>query len=270
MRKFLGLFFTLSILFFCSNIIFAEPVFPTTGTSVTVGVVADFDSCGEASFSIELRNISDDKEATGIEWLVQDINLNQQSDQWKWSTTYAIIKSTVTDPKVNYYLYQKNTESTVYKSTAPRTNGDGSKVYSGLVNQKTQGGNYNGYVPLSFLFTAEKLSSSELDKNYDPKKYDPGEPGFSGDDKVSRYFTDKADKDKDGEPKFDLQYAVIACADSGGIAFYPYDGSGYNPWSPESVQQSKTAYMYFGGNFVDVFLDDIFGTDQIFIEKVIE
>ncbi|MBR3627380.1 MAG: hypothetical protein IKN42_00880, partial [Elusimicrobia bacterium] len=161
-------------------------------------------------------------------------------------------------PKVNYYLYQKNKESTVYTSTAPRTNGDGSKVYSGLVNQQTQGGDYNGYVPLSFMFTAEKLSSSDLQKTYDP------ETMTTSGDKVARYFTDKDDTN------FNVQYTVVACANTGGIAFYPYDESGYNPWTPESVQQSKTAYMYFGGNFVDVFLNDIFGTDQIFIEKVVE
>lgn len=259
MKKIFGLTFILTTLFIYSNIVFADaPVFPTTGTSVTVGVVADFNDKGKAEFSIELKNISNDEDVTEIEWLVQDINLKQHTDQWKWSNTYAVIKSTVTDPKVNYYLYQKNKESTVYKSTAPRTNGDGSKVYSGLVNQQTQGGDYNGYVPLSFLFTVNKLSSSDLQKEYDPGIMTP-----SG-DKVARYFTDKDDSN------FDKKYTVVACANTGGIAFYPYDGSGYNPWTPESVQQSKTAYMYFGGNFVDVFLNDIFGTDQIFIEKVVE
>ena len=105
MKKIFGLFFTLTILFCCSNIIFAA--FPA-GEIANVDVVADFDDMGKAEFSIELKNISNDEEAAGIEWLIQDINLKQHSDQWKWSSTYAVIKSTVTDPKVNYYLYQKN------------------------------------------------------------------------------------------------------------------------------------------------------------------
>ena len=268
MKKFFSLAFILTTLFIYSNILFADvPVFPAGGTSATVDVVADFNNKGKAEFSIELKNIYDDEDVNEIEWMVQDIILKQHSDQWKWSTTYAVIKSTVTDPKVNYYLYQKNTKSTVYTSTAPRTNvdeqGNKSYVYSGLVNQQTQGGDYNGYVPLSFLFTANKLSSSDLQKTYDPE--------ILTSDKVARYFTDEADKDKDGGSKFDLQYTVVACANTGGIAFYPYEeGGAYAPWTPKSVQESKTAYMYFGGNFVDVFLNDIFGTDQIFIIEVVE
>ena len=69
----------------------------------------------------------------------------------------------------------------------------------------------------------------------------------------------------------EMGYEVYAaCANTGGIAFYPYGEGGYAPWSPDSVQQSKTAYMYFGGNFMNIFRGDIFGTDKIFIEKVTE
>ena len=84
-------------------------------------------------------------------------------------------------------------------------------------------------------------------------------------DKVARYFTDEADS------SFQVQYAVIACASTAGIAFYPYDESGYNPWTPSSVMESKTAYIYFGGNFATLLHDyPMFGTDKIVIEKVVE
>ncbi|MCR4662748.1 MAG: hypothetical protein K5622_02525 [Endomicrobiaceae bacterium] len=254
MRKFFGLIFTLTILVFYSNILFAAF---NPGDLATVNVVADFTSYGQADFSIELRNISNDKVTNEIGWTIQDVNLKQTTPQWKWSTTYAVIKSTVTDPRVSYYLYQKNTESTVYKSTAPRTNADESKVYSGLVNKDLQGGDYRGYIPLSYLFTVNKLSSSDLQKTYDPEV-------LTG-EKVARYFTDAADSN------FDKKYAIVACSNSGGIAFAPYDGSEYAPWAPEEVMRTKTAYMYFGGNFMNVFRGDIFGTDQIcYIEQVIE
>lgn len=265
MKKFFGLLFTLAILFYCSNIIFAA--FPDAGNLETINVVANFEGKGKADLTIEFFDVSTDQkledENEKINWKIQEISLKQTDPQWIWSTTYAVIKSTVTDPRVNFYLYQKNTESTVYKSTAPRTNADESKVYSGLVNSVKKGGEFGGYVPLSFLFTAEKLSSSDLQKKYDPDV-------LTG-DKVARYFTDKADKDKDGNSKFDIQYTVIACANSGGIAFAPYDApEHYAPWAPKSVMQSKTAYMYFGGNFMNIFRGDIFGTDQIYIEKVVE
>ena len=258
MKKLFGLSFTLAILFFCSNISFAA--FPA-GDLATVGVVADFTSQASDELSIEFFNISDDSklESDQINWKVQDVIFPKKdlSDQWKWSTTYAVIKATVTDPTVSYYLYQKNTEGSVYISTAPRTNGDGSTVYSGLVNKDLQGGEYGGYIPLNYLFTANKLSSSELQSEYNPEVLTA--------DKAARYFTDLADSN------FNVQYTVIACANTGGIAFYPYDDSGYNPWSPAVVMESKTAYIYFGGNFITLLRDyPDFGTDQIVIEKVVE
>lgn len=269
MKKIFGLVFILTTLSLCSNISFAA--FPAGDLGDPIPVVADFSNLGTDELTIEFFNISDDSklEFYQINWKIQDIQFPKKddtSDQWKWSTTYAVIKATVTDPTVKYYLYQKNTESTVYKSTAPRTNGDGTKVYSGLVNKDLQGGEYGGYVPLNYLFTANKLTSSDLQKEYDPKKYDPGE-GSQANDKVSRYFKDEADSDFVAN----YDYTLIACANTTGIAFYPYGPSGYNPWSPDSVKQSKTAYMYFGGNFITLLRDyPDFGTDQIVIERVVE
>ena len=261
MKKIFGSFLISSLLLFSSNIICAAVI--SSGTVATVDVVADFSNKGSVDFSLELRNISDDEITETINWKIQDITFPKRdtSDQWKWSTTYAIIKATVTDPTVNYYLYQKNTQGTVYISTEPRTNGDGSKVYSGLVNKDLQGGDYGGYVPLSYLFTVNKLSSSDLQQEYDPEAMTP-ETG----EKVARYFTDEADS------SFQIQYALIACSNTGGIAFYPYNESGYYaPWSPTTVMTSKTAYIYFGGNFATLLRDyPMFGTDKIVIEKVVE
>ena len=261
MKKFFGLAFILTTLLLCSNISFAA--FPAGDLGDPISVVADFSGSAIDELTIEFFNISDDsklgEDENQINWKIQDIQFPKKdtSDQWKWATTYAVIKATVTDPTVSYYLYQKNTESTVYKSTAPRTNGDESTVYSGLVNKDLQGGEYGGYIPLSYLITANKLSNSDLQKTYNPDV-------LTG-DKASRYFTDKADSN------FNVEYTIIACANTGGIALYPYDEGGYNPWSPESIQESKTAYIYFGGDFITLLRDyPDFGTDQIVIEKVVE
>ncbi|MBO7611475.1 MAG: hypothetical protein J6T23_04605 [Elusimicrobia bacterium] len=257
MKKIFGLFLISSLLFFSSNIVCAAVI--SSGTVGTVDVVADFSNMGSVDISFELKNISDDESTETINWKVQDISLGKSTPQWVWSTSYAVIKATVTDPTISYYLYQKNTESTVYKSTTPRTNADGSTVYSGLVNKELQGGEHRGYVPLSYLFTINKLSSSDLQQEYDPDVMTP----VTG-EKVARYFTDQADSN------FNVEYTIIACANTGGIVFYPYDESGYNPWAPNAVQQSKTAYMYFGGNFMNINRKDVFGTDQIYIIKVVE
>lgn len=260
MKKIFGLVFILTTLSLCSNISFAA--FPAGDLGDSIAVVADFSNLGDDDLSITFKNISDDEETgDAINWKIQDIEFPKRdtSDQWKWSTTYAVITATVTKPNVNFYLYQRNKEGNVYISTTPRVNGDGSKVYSGLVNKDLQGGDYGGYIPLSFLFTANKLTDSELQAQYDP------EIMSKDGTKVARYFTDVADT------SFDPKYSVIACANTGGIAFYPYGEGGYNPWSPTSVQQSKTAYMYFGGNFITLLRDyPDFGTDQIVIERVVE
>lgn len=279
MKKILGLFFISFSLLFCSNIICAAVI--SSGTVGTVDIVADFSNMGSVDFSFELRNIADDQTIDTINWKIQDVTLRQDSPQWKWSTTYAVVKATVTDPTVSYYLYQKNTESTVYKSTAARIvqvyTSSVTFAYSGLVHQEKQGGDYGGYIALSYLFTENKLSSSELQQEYDP------ETMTEFGEKVARYFTDEADYiayyngtvlESDitsTEPNFKREYAVIACANTGGLVFGPYaeDGS-FAPWAPDAVRQSKTAYMYFGGNFMNIFRGDIFGTDKIVIEKVVE
>ena len=55
MKKIFGLFFILTILFFCSNMSFAS--FPA-GELGTVDVVADFSGKGRVDFSFDLKEIS--------------------------------------------------------------------------------------------------------------------------------------------------------------------------------------------------------------------
>jgi hypothetical protein len=138
-----------------------------------------------------------------------------------------------------------------------------------MVNKVTKGGEYAGFVPLSFLFTSAKLSSSDLKKQYDPETMtDTG-------DKVARYFTDEADYTEyysNGEvirteTNFKKEYSILARF--GGPVFGVYDEQGqYAPWRPALTD--NTAYMYFGGNFMNIGRGDAFATDQIVIEKVVE
>ena len=289
MKKTLSLFFTLTILFFFSNIIFAA--FPESGQSETVEVVADFSGKGSVEFSFDLRDITTDSSIEKINWDPRIINIAQKDAQWVWSTSYAIVRATITTDNVNFYMYQKNTDSSsVYQSTWSRTvavyyeqgytpTGDDSRdrvhrssatfSYSGMVNKVTKGGEYAGFVPLSFLFTSAKLSSSDLKQQYDP------EIMTQSGDKVARYFTDEADYTEyysNGEvtrteTNFKKEYSILARF--GGPVFGVYDEEGhYAPWRPELVD--NTAYMYFGGNFMNIGRGDAFATDQIVIEKVVE
>lgn len=289
MKKFFSLFFTISSLLFCSNIIFAA--FPESGQSETVEVVADFSGKGSVEFSFDLKDITTESSTEKINWDPRVINIAQKDAQWVWSTSYAIVRAAITMDNVNFYMYQKNTDSSsVYQSTWSRTvavyyeqgytpTGDDSKdrvhrssatfSYSGMVNKVTKGGEYAGFVPLSFLFTSAKLSSSDLKQQYDPEIMTP-----SG-DKVARYFTDEADYTEyysNGEvirteTNFKKEYSILARF--GGPVFGVYDEHGqYAPWRPDLTD--NTAYMYFGGNFMNIGRGDAFATDQIVIEKVVE
>ena len=288
MKKSFILFFVLSTLFLFSNISFAA--FPA-GELGTVEVVADFSGKGSVEFSFDLKDIITDSSIETINWDPRVINIAQKDAQWVWSTSYAIVSATITTDNVNYYMYQKNTDSSsVYQSTCSRTvavyyeqgytpTGDDSRdrvhrtsatySYSGMVNKVTKGGEYAGFVPLSFLFTSAKLSSSDLKKQYDPETMtDTG-------DKVARYFTDEADYTEyysNGEvirteTNFKKEYSILARF--GGPVFGVYDEQGqYAPWRPALTD--NTAYMYFGGNFMNIGRGDAFATDQIVIEKVVE
>ena len=277
MKKFFGLFFTLTVLFLCSNVTFADS---QQWASADVSFAADFSGKTSEYFSFTLKNISKDTETDTINWDPQKVILGKQEPQWIWSTSYAVVTASMTTNS-KYYMYQKNTESTVFKSTAPRTVqvfpegasevniASATFAYSGLVNQASQGGEYAGYVPLSFVFVPAKLTSEDLSKEYDPDDKDPTA------DKAARYFLDNKNYTQyydQGEPttkeytfEKDRQYTLIAC--DVGPVFGPYGE--YGPWSSDKLID-HTAYMYFGGNFMNISHGSVFGSDKIVIMKVVE
>lgn len=288
MKRIFGLFTTLILLLFCSNITFAAF---SAGELKTFDVVADFTGQSVVDFSFDLRDISTNLSTGTINWDARKVLAGQQQPQWVWSTSYAVVKATITTDNVNFYMYQKNTDSSsVYQSTVSRIVAvyyeDGytpigdeeidrvhrtsaTFSYSGLVNKVTKGGEYAGFVPLSFLFTANKLTTSDLETEYDPETMTP-----SG-DKVARYFTDEADYAEyynageviSTESNFKREYSVIARL--GGPVFGVYNEQGeYAPWRPSLM--GNTAYMYFGGNFMNISRNDGFATDKIVVIRVVE
>lgn len=278
MKKIFSLLFTLSVLFFCSNIIHAD--FPA-GVLDTVELEADFSGQGIVEFDFRLYDVSTDQELSKptLNWNARKISINEQNPQWVWSRSYAVIKATITSGNANYYMYQKNTESSVYKSTWARTvavyppgsdlvhRASATFSHSGLVNKATGGGEYGGFVALSFLVTSNKLDSSAFQKSYNPEIMEPT--------KVTRYVTDEQDyvayysagEETGRDSNFKKEYSLIACF--GGPVFGVYDEEGHiAPWRPDLTD--NTAYIYFGGNFMNISHDSIFGTDKLVIEKVVE
>lgn len=282
MKKLFIVLFSISIAFVYFGTVLAA--FPEGQLGDTIDIEADFSSQGSVYFEFNLKNISDNQPTETINWDSSLVSFGIQKPQWLWSTTYAVVTATITK-NANYYMYQVNTTtSSLYVAEKARTvnvyyepgyNKDNDPeglhiasttyAYNGLVNKDTKGGEYKGFIALSFMFSDSKLpsSSSEFKNPYDPE--------VMLENKVSRYFTDEKDfvryKDGHEDSNFKKEYSQVAGA--GGPVFGVYNESGeYAPWRPTLVD--NTAYMYFGGNFMNISPGDIFGTDQIVIEKYVE
>lgn len=222
--------------------------------------IADFSNSGTADFHFNLKNVSGDSAVTNntIAWTSADAFNTESTDNWVRADQYAEVVANVTKAGFNVYMYQTNGQSTEYKAVTPRTNADGSKPVSGLVNKAKQGGDFQGYAPLAYSFVPTKDASITFD----------GNEGTPSDSRANRFFVDQGDKDKDGASSFNKNYALIASLC--GPVFGPFDKNGnLAPWCSKTVT-NKTAYMYFFGNFHDIVGGDIYGTDQIKIEQVTE
>ena len=251
MKKFFGLL--VAALFVSSS------AFAGTVTDVYLGI-ADFTNSGTADFHFNLKNVSGDAAVSDstIRWTSADAFNTTSADKWVRADQYAEVVANVTKAGFNVYMYQTNGQSTDYKAVTPRTNADGSKPVSGLVNKAKQGGDFQGYAPLAFSFVPTKNASITFD----------GNEGTPSDSRANRFFSDQGDKKADGSSSFNKNYTLIASLC--GPVFGPFDKDGnLAPWCSKDVS-NKTAYMYFFGNFHDIVGGDIYGTDQIKIEQVTE
>lgn len=222
--------------------------------------IADFSGSGTAEFHFNVKNVNGDGAVTDstIRWTSADAFNTTSTDKWVRADQYAEVIANVTKAGFNVYMYQTNGKSTDYKAVTPRTNEDGSKPVSGLVNKATQGGDFQGYAPLAYSLVPTKNASITFD----------GTEGKPTDARANRFFVDEGDKKADGSANFDKNYALIASLC--GPVFGPFDEDGnVKPWCSKDVT-NKTAYMYFFGNFHDIVGGDVYGTDQIKIEQVTE
>jgi len=242
--------FVLAVAMLISSVAFAA-----AGITRYTGI-ASFENSGEALFSFQLKNVSNNQSADQIEWTSPTAFNTTATDRWVRADQYAVVAATFTKAGVNVYMYQTNGNSTEYKAVEPRVNGDGTKPISGLVRKGSNGGASRGYVPLAYSFVPTKNASITFD----------GTEGLPTDDRANRFFVDSGDKKADGSANFNKNYALIAS--TCGPVFGPFDANGnLAPWCSQTATDN-TAYMYFFGNFHDIVGGDIFGTDQIVIEQV--
>ena len=213
--------------------------------------IANFSSAGEVSFSLDLKYIADDSDATVIDWDVANIPLNVDATEWTTSTVYAVLSSTVTKAGSAVYMYQDNANSTDYKAVDGRTE-NGYKIYSGMVNQQTQGGEYRGYIPLVFCSTTTKFSTATT------PNFGTNPENIGG----TRYFVDKSNENW-GLPAANTTNYVTIANTGGLVGGVDAGGACWNVGS-------NTGYMYFGGLFKNILGGDVYGTDQIKVVETVE
>ena len=225
---------------------------------------ADFSSIsGSVTFDVALKTVANNASASNISWNV-DANYvgNTTANNWKPANVYAEMTKTITKAGGAVYLYQNNktTDGTAdYRATDPRFNAGDVKVYSGLVKAGSGGGaGGDGYVVMSFKPSVTKLTSSQLASfNLQPEKegvVDPTEDNPQGKDYVAKFFSDQSD---DGfSSATSLTYRTIA------------DENGYV--GLENTKTVSTAYMYFGGNFVNVMGGTKYGSNHIIFKTSVE
>lgn len=222
----------------------------------TVTAKADFTNSGQADFSFTIKKVSDDSVATEITWTSPDAFVVGGTTTWVRADHYAVVAATITKAGQQVYMFQTNTSnSSQFKATTPRSNADGTKVYSGLVNQATHGGDFQGYVPVAFSLVGTKNKDITYDMNTSTVSAT----------RADKFLTDKADKKADGTTSnFDAEYARIASLAG------PVFGQGeYGDWTGTDVV-NHTAYMYFFGGFANIVGGDVYGTDQIQIKQSVE
>ena len=255
MKKFMSLVVAL-----VATVAVSSSVFAAIETK-TVTAVASFVNSGQADFSFTLKNVSGDATSTTLNWTSSDAFNTGETLTWVRADQYAEVYAKITKAGYNVYMYQTNTESTVYKAEEPRENKttvEGQEVstfvYSGLVNKALKGGDYRGYIPVLYSFVPTKNASITFN----------GTVSTTG-QRADRYFTDTADKKADKTTSnFDADYAKIA-----GLVGPVFGQGDQGDWSGEGIT-NNTAYMYFFGGFKQIIGGDEYGTDQLQIKTAIE
>ncbi len=227
---------------------------------------ADFSNiAGSVTFDAVLKAVSNDATASAIGWSVDTSYVGNTGDNnWKAANVYAEMTKTITKAGGAVYLFQDNKASASgaaadYVAAEPRFNEGDVKVYSGLVKAGSGGGaGGDGYVVMSFKPSTTKLTSSQLTSfNLQPEKegvVEPTQDNPKGKDYVAKFFSDQSD---DGfSSATSLTYRTIA------------DENGYV--GLENTKNVEKAYMYFGGNFVNVMGGTKYGSNHIIFKTSVE
>lgn len=273
----------LAVLFLFAGLSFASTNYPSSFKGI-----ADFRNSGTVDFSFTVKNVSDDVVVSPIkvswEKSIADENtlkaMMADDVTWVRADQYAVVAATVTKAGFNVYMYQTNTEDSEYKASVDkaRTNADGSKVCSGLVNADLQTGangvtgDNRGYIPVAYSMVGTKNKNIEFVFDGDQHKEETSGA------RADRFFKDRADSDwptENGKKVDYYSYTKIASIIG---PVYGVDATN-GDWNGKKKDKDgkggdlidNTAYMYFFGGFSKVNaggVAEVYGTNQIHITVI--
>ena len=258
------------VIAFVAMLVLGGSAFAVNVTTNTFSGLADFSGSGAAQFSFTLKNVTGNATATTINWSTTTAFNTTGNDRWVRAEQYAVVAATVTKAGFNVYMYQTNGNSTVYRSTIPRTSVSSRTIsgtviysttsaYSGLVRRGSYGGEHRGYIAIAYSF----VPNIQTNITYDQRT------ATTSAIRADRFLIDVEDKDKNSGtalyPTGRVNYSMIAS-----ICGPVFDVDAVNgPWCGNTVA-NNTAYMYFFGNFKNIVGGDVYGTDQLHIVQVTE
>lgn len=247
---------------FFSLVVAALFVSSSAFAAVNYTASADFSSiAGQVEFSATMKTVSQNTTVSNIGWDVDNTYVGStEANNWKAANVYVEMTKTITKAGGAVYLYQDNKASgatAAYVAENPRYNAGDVKVYSGLVKEDSKGG-ADGYIVMSFKPSKDLLTASQLASlNLQPEKagvVTPTEDNPEGKDYVAKFFSDLSD---DGfSSATSIEYRTIA------------DENGYVGLS--DTKNVSKAYMYFGGNFVNVMGGTKYGSNHVIFKTSIE
>ena len=126
---------------------------------------------GNATFSFQLKNVSNNQDASNLTWLEADAFNMDGTDSWVKAQQYAVVAATITKANASVIMYTDN--KTLYgNSLEPNYNewigeGDdatgkpGTEAYGGLVRNVNGDlptdfkGAYRGYIPVLYSMNTQ-------------------------------------------------------------------------------------------------------------------
>ncbi len=221
--------------------------------AANVNFTATATFAGAASFNFQLKNVSNDQNASNLVW-GEDAFIMGEDTQWIMALQYAEVTANITKAGANVYMYTNNKVDSGISGLQPSTWKDDQNVshdsFGGLVRTAGQGepkgGDYRGYIPVMFSYNTTLNKTITCDGNQ--VIVGGGDTGLPV-TRADRFLADK------GTPNMD-EYKDATIASLNGPTFGVDASTG--AW-PGACTDGK-AYMFFFGGFKQVIGGDTYTT----------